>query len=93
MCSIGLSLDADNGDIGAQRSKLSSGGAPIPVQKSHFTLAPSLSTNQLHALLSSVVPNAMSPKTRRQHAIMALDLWAQDIHYGTTVPFTRFIAT
>jgi hypothetical protein len=91
--SIGLSVDADNGHIGAQRSKLSSGGGAYSGAEIPFHACPQPFNKPASPSSSSVVPNAMSPKTRRQHAVMALDLWAYNIHYGIIVPFTRFVVT
>ena len=93
MFSIGLSVDADNGHIGAQRSKLSSGGGAYSGAEIAFDACPQPFNKPASRSSSSLVPNVMSPKTRRQHVIMVLDLWAQDIHYGITVPFMRFVAT
>jgi len=93
MFSIGLSVDADNGHIGAQRSKLSSGGGAYSGAEIAFHACPQPFNKPASRFSFSAVPNAMSPRTRRQHAIMVLDLWARDIHYGTTVPFMGVVAT
>src|ERR1700693_4763339 len=76
MFSIGLSVDADNGHIGAQRSKLSSGGDAYSGAEIPFHACPQPFNKPTSRSSSSEVPNTMSPKTRRQYAIKALDLWA-----------------